>query len=198
MKNIFLFNAILLFALAFQSCQTADKKSATTKDSVSGDTTMVNGMHETGSESTESKLDAQGSDFLKTAATGGLMEIEAAKIAQANSKNTQVKGFATLMLADHTKANMELKALAIKKKIIVPDSLPEMERSHLNEMKKMSGADFDKHYMNMMLTDHDKTVKLFTQGSENRDVELKNFALNTLKVIKEHDSLAKQIVAKQK
>ncbi|MGQ7856193.1 DUF4142 domain-containing protein [Pedobacter sp. WC2501] len=193
MKKIFLLSTAFALALSFQACQTADKKSATTKDSVSGDTTMVNGNHVAGSESTESGIDEAGATFLRKAAVGGIMEVEAAKIAAKNAKSTEVKDFAAKMLADHTKANAELKALAVNKKVITPDALPADEQIHLDEMKKMTGKAFDKHYMDMMVTDHEKTVALFKQGIENRDQSIKEWATNTLKVIESHDEMAKKI-----
>jgi putative membrane protein len=198
MKKIFLLSTAFALALTFQACQTADKKSATTKDSVSGDTTMVNGNHVTGAESTESGVDETGATFLRKAAVGGIMEVEAAKIAQKNAKSAEVKDFAAKMLTDHTKANTELKALAVSKKVITPDALPADEQIHLDEMKKMTGAAFDKHYMDMMVTDHEKTVALFKLGMQNRDQAIKGWASNTLTVIESHDVLAKKIVANMK
>ncbi|MCX2574441.1 DUF4142 domain-containing protein [Pedobacter sandarakinus] len=198
MKNIFLVAAALAATLTFQACQTADKKSSTTKDSVSGDTSMVNGNHVTGAESTESGLDEAGATFLKKAAIGGIMEVEAAKIAEQNAMNPSVKAFAAQMLTDHTKANAELKALSTSKKIITPDGLPADEQIHLDAMKKMTGATFDKHYMEMMVNDHEKTVNLFKEGMQNRDMELKTFATNTLKVIEQHDQMAKKISSEMK
>lgn len=198
MKKIFLLSTAFALALSFQACQTADKKSSTMKDSVSGDTTMVNGNHVTGTESTESGLDEAGATFLRKAAVGGIMEVEAAKIAAKNAKSTEVKDFAAKMLTDHTKANTELKALAKDKKIITADALPAEDQIHLDEMKKMTGAAFDRHYMDMMVTDHDKTVALFKTGLENRDQSVKAWASNTLKVIESHDEMAKKIVANLK
>jgi len=198
MKKTFLFFPVIALALSFQACQTADKKSATTKDSVAGDTNMVNGNHTTGAESTESGIDEAGATFLRKAAVGGIMEVEAAKIAQSNAKSTEVKDFAAKMLTDHTKANTELKALAVNKKVITPDALPADQQIHLDEMKKMTGAAFDKHYMNMMVTDHEKTVALFKQGMQNRDQAIKQWAGSTLSVIESHDALAKKIVSGMK
>ncbi|WP_316829553.1 DUF4142 domain-containing protein [Pedobacter aquatilis] len=180
-------------AITFQACQSADKKSSTTKDSVSGDTTMVNGVHVTGSESTESSLDEEGATFLKKAAVGGLMEVEAAKIALTNAKSAEVKNFAEQMITDHTMANKELKELAIKNKIITPDALPADEQIHLDAMKKLKGNDFDKHYIAMMVDDHEKTVKLFEQGKHNKNASLKTWATNTLTVIEDHTAKAKEI-----
>lgn len=195
MKKIFLLSTAFALALSFEACQTADKKSATTKDSISGDTTMVNGNHVVGSESTESGVDEAGATFLRKAAVGGIMEVEAAKVAAKNANSAAVKDFAAKMLADHTKANAELKALAVNKKVITPDALPADEQIHLDEMKKMTGAAFDKHYMDMMVTDHEKTVALFKQGTENRDQNIKEWATITLKVIESHNEMAKKIAA---
>jgi len=192
MKKIFLgfaFSAVI----TFQACQSADKKSSTTKDSVSGDTTMVNGVHVAGSESTETSLDDDGATFLKKAAVGGLMEVEAAKIALNNAKSADVKNFAEQMLTDHTKANKELKDLATRKKIITPDALPADEQIHLDAMKKMTGTEFDKHYIAMMVTDHEKTVQLFEQGTQNKDASLKSWATSTLAIIEGHTKKAKEI-----
>lgn len=197
MKKIFL-GVALSAIITLQACQEADKKSSTTKDSVSGDTTMVNGVHVAGSESTETALDDDGATFLKKAAVGGIMEVEAAKIALTNANSAEVKNFAQQMLTDHTKANKELKDLAAKKKIITPDALPADEQIHMDAMKKMNGNEFDKHYIAMMVTDHEKTVKLFEQGKQNKDASLKNWATNTLAVIEGHTEKAKQLALKVK
>jgi len=193
MKRILLLSTALTLIIAFESCQVADKKSSTTKDSVSGDTNMVNGNHVTGAESTESGLDEAGATFLRKAAVGGIMEVEAAKIAQKNAKSQEVKDFAAKMFEDHTKANVELKELAVKKKVITPDALPADDQIHLDEMKKTTGSTFDKHYMGMMVTDHEKTVALFKEGAQNRDTQLKTWATKTLAIIQQHDEMAKKI-----
>jgi putative membrane protein len=193
MKKIFYIGLAFSAVVTFQACQSADKKSSTMKDSVAGDTNMVNGNHMVGAESTETHLDEDGGTFLKKAAVGGIMEVEAAKIAINNTKNVAVKSFAEQMLTDHTKANKELKALAVSKKIITPDALPAEDQIHLDEMKKMTGNDFDKHYVDMMVTDHEKTVALFKQGMLNRDEKLKSWATNTLTVIEGHTAKAKEI-----
>lgn len=198
MKKIFLLSTVFAAALTFQGCQTADKKSATTKDSVAGDTTMVNGNHVVGSESTQGGLDEAGATFLRKAAVSGIMEVEAAKVAQKNAKSQEVKDFAAKMLADHSQVNKELKDFAVQKQIITPDALPAEDQIHLDEMKKISGAEFDKHYMAMMATDHEKAIALFKEGAENRNSELKTWATKTLKVIEQHKEAADKITSNLK
>jgi len=198
MKNLSFLGLALAAAITLQACQSADKRSSTQKDSVAGDSNMVNNTQIGGTPNTETKVNERAIDFIKKAAAGGMMEVEAAKIAQTNAKNDEVKKFADKMLVDHTKANAELKALAISKNVMIPASLSSDEQMHLDEMKKMKGDSFDKHYIGMMVDDHVKTVELFKEGAKNADTDVKNWAEKTLKVIEEHTALAEKINAKIK
>jgi putative membrane protein len=49
--------------------------------------------------------------------------------------------------------------------------------------------------MGMMVTDHEKTVALFKEGTQNRDAGLKQLATKTLTVIQQHDEMAKKIAS---
>ncbi len=53
-------------------------------------------------------IDENGSSFIKQGLEAGLTEIKAAKIAEINSKNPRIIGFAKMMVADHTLAGDEL------------------------------------------------------------------------------------------
>ncbi len=70
-------------------------------------------------------------EFVKEAATGGMMEVELGKIAQEKGKSQQVKDFGKMMVDDHSKANADLKDLASKKNIEVPDSLTDDQKKIL-------------------------------------------------------------------
>lgn len=61
--------------------------------------------------------------FLKDAATGGLMEVEPGKLAAQKGWSDAVKQFGQKMVDDHSKANKELKQVASKDSIKVPDAL---------------------------------------------------------------------------
>ncbi len=54
-------------------------------------------------------------------------------------------------------------------------------------MAKKSGKAFDKAYVNQMVDDHKKAVKLFEDASQNcKDPDLKAFAAKTLPTLKMH------------
>jgi putative membrane protein len=132
-------------------------------------------------------LSKEDSSFVLEAAIGGLMEVQAGQIAQQNAQSQRVKDFGGMMVTDHSKANDELKSYASGHGINLPDSLPKDKQKHLNAMKNMKGAAFDKHYVSMMVDDHQKDVAKFKKASENcNDAQLKTWAANTLPTLQKH------------
>jgi len=141
-------------------------------------------------------VDKESSDFAVEAANGGMMEVQLGKLAQEKATNQRVKDFAAMMVRDHSKANDELKGLAQSKNIALPDSVSGDARDHMDKMSKMSGKDFDKHYIDMMVDDHDKDVDKFDKAANNlSDPDLKTWAGNTLPTLRAHQDSAKAIQA---
>lgn len=211
MKTLNLFGLLIGAACTFQACHSPETRTAsgdsTTVDSGQTGTDTTGMVADTGFKKSdtkdlktssnvtnETKVDSDEAEFMKKAAVGGMMEVDLGNIAQ-KSTNPQVKAFASQMVKDHTKANNELKALAVKKQILLPTEYPAEEKAHVDMMKKLIGTEFDRHYMEMMVTDHDKTVALFKGGSSSQTKEVSDFAKKTLPVILQHDEKAKAIQA---
>lgn len=131
--------------------------------------------------------------FTLAAATGGMMELEAAGVALKKSKNKSVKEFASRMLKDHGAANTELKGIAEVKGLQLAQTLPTEMAGHLAELNGLADRAFDVQYMRMMINDHEKTVQLFTEGAGLADPQLKAFAIKTLPVIRQHYQSAVEI-----
>lgn len=141
---------------------------------------------------------AKPTDFLTEAAQGGMAEVEMGKLASTKAKDPAVKKFGQMMVADHGKANDELKALAGKKSITLPADIGS-HKSSLDKLNGLSGADFDKEYVSMMVDDHETDVKAFEKEAENStDADVKAFAAKTLPVLKKHLEAIKAIQAKMK
>lgn len=130
--------------------------------------------------------------FVNNAATGGKMEIAASKLALKNGQSAKVKAFASKMIADHTKANAELAKIALSKGYTqIPASAKDDPI-----LAQSKGADFDKHYIGMMVKDHKKTVALFEKASQDlTNPELKAFASKTLPTLKQHLTSVEKIAA---
>jgi putative membrane protein len=133
-------------------------------------------------------------DFVQEAAQGGLMEVELGRYAEQNAVNPRVKNFGAMMVRDHSKANDELKSVASAKNITTPAVMDNDHQKKVDDLKKKTGADFDKSYMDEMVDDHDKDVDKFRKESESgTDPEIKAFATKTLEVLLVHQDSAKRI-----
>lgn len=137
--------------------------------------------------------------FMTEAAKGGIAEVELSKAALPKLKDAAVKQFAQQMIADHTRANTELKTLATKKNVTLPTELDAEHKATQADMNSMSGADFDKDYVNAMVADHEKAVALFqSQSTGGTDADAKKFATNTLPTLQKHLEMIKAIQGKMK
>jgi putative membrane protein len=97
------------------------------------------------------------------------------------------------MVQDHTKSHEELKELAHSKEVALPPAPPKAKHE-MDELSKLSGAEFDRHYVAHMVAEHRMTVAEFKKASESaNDIEVKVFASKSLPVLQEHLTQAESI-----
>jgi putative membrane protein len=131
--------------------------------------------------------------FFKEAASGGMLEVELGQLAQEKAQAVSVKDFGTRMVTDHGKGNDELKAFAQQKNLQMPNQLEHKHRSMVEKLAKLSGADFDKKYLKMMIKDHEKDVKEFQKATKKvKDADLNAWAAKTLPTLEQHLQQAKE------
>ena len=132
--------------------------------------------------------------FTTSAAQGGMAEVKMGNLALAKAQSEEVKQFAQQMVADHTKANNDLKEVAAKKSVALPTDINDEQKSTMDKLAKLSGAEFDKEYVKAMVEDHEKDVKEFeTQAKSGTDEDVKAFAARTLPTLQTHLSMIKGI-----
>jgi putative membrane protein len=137
--------------------------------------------------------------FVKLAGEANLAEIEAGKLAAKKAQSPEVKQFAEQMVKDHTQASTALEGLAKPKSLDVPKSVNAEHKAAMENLKGLSGADFDSAYMAQMKKDHDKAVALFTSASTATgvDKDLQGFAKKTLPTLEHHQHMAGDLNMKQ-
>ncbi|RYF73814.1 MAG: DUF4142 domain-containing protein [Cytophagaceae bacterium] len=186
MKKRTLVYLLAMSCLTFQACNSEKK---TTSDSVEN----AENSNETKEEQGAGAEDDD-SEFTVKAASGGLLEVELGKLAQEKGQNAEVKQFGAKMVEDHTKANEELKALATLKNITIPSTPGEDKQKDIDDMRKLSGAEFDKKYISYMKDDHEEDVKEFTEAAKDaKDQSIKEFAAKTLPTLQMHLDMVKAI-----
>jgi putative membrane protein len=135
--------------------------------------------------------------FMEKAAMGGMYEVEAGKVAAQKASSEEVKKFGQRMVDDHTKANDELTQLADKKGVKVPKDLDKKFKAKVEKLSKLSGADFDREYMNMMVKDHKEDIAEFSKEAKNgKDPDVKALASKTLPTLQEHLKMAEDLAGK--
>ena len=140
---------------------------------------------------TKTSLSAADREFMRKAAEGGMKEVEMGRMGEQMGKSADVKSFGKRMVADHSKANNELMALAQKTGVKLANKAP--------KTSKMGGANFDKDYMTDMVKDHEQDLSEFQrEASGGSDSDVRAFAAKTSKVIQKHLELAKNTEAKLK
>jgi len=142
----------------------------------------------------DKKLAAEDANFIRDAASGGMMEVQLGQAVADKATNPDVKQFAQRMVTDHTTANNELKALAQQKEVTLPTDLDPKHQKMMDKITSKTGADLDKAYIQAMVKDHHKDVAEFQKAANNaKDADLKAWAAKTLPVLQEHLTMAQGI-----
>jgi putative membrane protein len=148
----------------------------------------------------DAKVAAGDTKFVTNAAAGGQMEVDLGKLAAEKGASDDVKHFGQQMVDDHTKANEELKHLAMSKHIDLTkamESAAKKSEKASDKLSKLAGHEFDNAYIKEMVKDHEKDVKDFEKESEHgEDAEIKAFAAKTLPTLHHHLEMAKQMQEK--
>jgi len=169
----------------------SDDKPARTDDDKRSDTKRTDDRHHDDKASDEKKF--TDSHFVDHAYTAGQNEVMVSQMALRRTQNEDVRKFCQKMIEDHGKNNQELTLVVSELRIAVPDKpLPEQEKD-LNHLVSNDVKDFDKEFMDHMVMDHEKAVKLFEKASkELKNDKLKEYATKSLPTLKEHLKLAKE------
>lgn len=138
-------------------------------------------------------------EWATKAGMGGMAEVQMGNLALQKAASADVKAFGQRMVTDHSKANEELQQLVTAKGLALPAQLDSEHQAALDHLSGLSGAEFDKAYMQHMLADHQKDVPMFQDASNTlQDPDLKAFASKTLPTLQEHLKLAQEVSGKLK
>ena len=143
---------------------------------------------------TSAATTAADTKFLRAVGKADLAEIELGNLAEQKATNSEVKQFAQRMVHDHTQNREELKQVAAEEHVTLPDMVSPKDKATKAELEKLSGAEFDKAYMNDMLKDHRTDVAEVRHASKTaQNPAVKSFAEKTLPVLESHLKEAEKV-----
>lgn len=147
-----------------------------------------------GASGASGTLAAADRKFMMEAASGGMLEVAAGRLAATQAQDPQIKAFGQRMVTDHTQANQQLMSLASAKGVQLPTSMERKHQQMVDKLQAMSGAEFDRAYASMMAKDHKEDVEAFRKASrDSKDPDLKSFATQTLPTLQDHYATAQTL-----
>ena len=152
-----------------------------------------------GSALAQSPNDAQIASIVVTA---NQVDIDAGKLAESKGSNAQVKAFGKQMVTDHSGVNKQAVALVTKLKVTPEDnatskSLKSGGEENLAKLKKLSGAAFDKAYVDHEVAYHEQVLEAIdkTLIPSAQNAELKNLLVSVRPAFVAHLDHAKMLQA---
>ncbi len=174
--------------------QNSNQNSNSSNSNRSANRNMRGNSNATGEKAGMGNMATQDHNFIMDAAMGGMMEVELGRVAAEKGMSDAVKQFGQRMVDDHSKANSELMSLASSKGMTLPTELDAKHREQVTKFSAMSGAELDREYTKMMVSDHRKDVSEFEKEStRGTDADLKAFASKTLPTLQEHLKMAEAL-----
>jgi len=140
------------------------------------------------------KMDNNDASAMKQLAQGNLNEIAAGKTAQSKAQSPDVKNFGQKMVTDHGRMLEDLRSLAKKKDVALPQDANMKDMAQMKLMERKSGADFDREFMEHMVKDHEKDLKDVQDiAAKAKDPEFKAAVQKAIPTIRSHLELAQRI-----
>jgi putative membrane protein len=126
--------------------------------------------------------------FFEKAAKSSMKEVQVSQAVLGKNISPATRDFAQMMVADHNKANEELKALAAKKGVTLPPPETKFAEKWANNDK-----DVDDGYLKEMVSDHKDAVDLFKDAAKSKDADIAAFASKTLPTLEHHLEMVKNL-----
>jgi putative membrane protein len=129
--------------------------------------------------------------FIVNAGHANVAEIAAARLALNKSDDADVRAYARKMIADHTKAQAELKRLAKAWDTKVPNTPAPQQKREAAKLKALSGTTFDRTYIRRQVTDHRLALGvMLVEATGGKVSSLRAFANRTAPVVRMHLRMA--------
>ena len=130
--------------------------------------------------------------FLADAIQINLAEISVGELAQKNGGSDKVKAFGKMLVDDHTASNTKATSIAQANGITPPTEPKAADKNKYDELKKLSGAEFDRAFKQAMVEGHQQAIAKFETVSKGND-DVAKFAQETLPTLRKHLETAQSL-----
>jgi putative membrane protein len=132
-------------------------------------------------------------EFMKSSAHSDQNEMQLSRLVLDKGVKGMAEQHAKMMIQDHTESSKNLKALAQTKKVTLPTDMDAEHKTIAEEMRKLSGPELERRFLQQMVTDHQKTLNTMQAHLQmTKDNELRSLITKTTPMIQKHLSLSQQ------
>jgi putative membrane protein len=131
--------------------------------------------------------------FAVKAAQDALAEMRLGQLAQQKGSSSDVRDFGKKMVEDHGNAHTKIKQLAERQNITLTSELTPEHQSSYERLSGLSGAMFDRAYVEQMVNDHQQAVAEYQREAEIGSEAWKDFAESSLPMLREHLESARML-----
>jgi putative membrane protein len=135
--------------------------------------------------------------FLIKAAQANVNEIALSRLAHTRASRQEVKAYAGKIVTDHTVLEKKLRPFAMAWSVTLPVHFDAAHKAEYKKLRHLSGAAFDKEYMNVIATDHNALLVAFThEANVASDPDFKSTVISEKSVIAAHTNMADDLKSK--
>ena len=139
-----------------------------------------------------SKPNKADESFLKEAIQGDLAEVNMGKLAQEKGQGQEVKQFGQMLEQDHSQHLQKAKETAQQMGLTAPTEPSAKQKKMYDQTSKLSGAQFDKHFAQEMVSDHKEDIKKYQKEAKSKG-PLADFAEQTVPTLEKHLQTAESL-----
>lgn len=139
---------------------------------------------------------ARTGNFVQEASIGNLFEILSSQLAVKKAITPEIKGFAQMMVVDHTGITDTLQATldASHSNLVPADKLNMKRQEMLNQLTSAFAPKFDGLYIQAQIDSHAESIALFQDYAKNGDdPQLRKFATDTIPILELHQLKARSL-----
>ena len=139
---------------------------------------------------------AADSGFIREVGSMNLLEVRLGTLAGQRASNGAVKQFGQQMVSSHSSMGQQWTSLAEQNRLSTSAPLNSIQQRQADQLSRLSGAEFDRAYMNAMVADHEQGAGALQRiGSDAQSAEVRRLAASGLAATQQHLSQARQVAS---
>jgi putative membrane protein len=126
-------------------------------------------------------------EFVTQAASGGMYEVQSAKLALNQGAGEPVRSTALELATEHAQQNEQLRQIAVGQGLAVPAEMLPRHRQMLQSLQDANDASFVGRFHDQQIQAHEEAIQLYERAARELENEpLRNFAQQSLPALRDH------------